>query len=87
MDSQFEAEKELKRACFKEIVGKDHKDSKAEREERGEIDPFRCDKAEKHRKEMTVNITLFVSIQFDADFLVFLAVRFPMHRPEKERGK
>ncbi|XP_049822115.1 uncharacterized protein LOC109607480 [Aethina tumida] len=53
MDSQFEAEKELKRACFKEIVGKDHKDSKAEREERGEIDPFRCDRAEKHRKEMT----------------------------------
>lgn len=43
-----------RRKGLEEIVGKDDKDTKAEREEHGEIDPFKHDETEKHRKEMAI---------------------------------
>lgn len=46
-----ENEKELKRKCFKQVM-ENQKD-----EEQPEVDPFRCDKMNKHRREMTVNVS------------------------------
>jgi hypothetical protein len=48
MEEQHEKDKELKRECFKKLTGKD-KEGRG-----GEFDPFRCDRVDKHRKEMTV---------------------------------
>ncbi|KAH0810569.1 hypothetical protein GEV33_012222 [Tenebrio molitor] len=47
MEEQHEKDKELKRECFKKLTGKD-KEGRG-----GEFDPFRCDRVDKHRKEMT----------------------------------
>lgn len=48
-EEQHEKEKELKKECFRKIQGKD-KDGPRE------FDPFRCDKVDKHRRDMTVFI-------------------------------
>ncbi|KAG5869739.1 hypothetical protein JTB14_034361 [Gonioctena quinquepunctata] len=55
MSSLHEEKKDIKRACFKEITGKD----KPERREKPHgppgnmFDPFNCEKVEQHRREMT----------------------------------
>nr|AIX97056.1 odorant-binding protein 10 [Dastarcus helophoroides] len=46
LEELHDKDKDIRRQCFREIIGKD-------KEPRGEHDPFRCDRIEKHRKEMT----------------------------------
>ncbi|KAJ3654616.1 hypothetical protein Zmor_013791 [Zophobas morio] len=51
-DALHEKNREIKRECFKKVTGRD-KDGKDSRDGKDGFDPFRCDKVEKHRKEMT----------------------------------
>ncbi|XP_044751037.1 uncharacterized protein LOC123311252 [Coccinella septempunctata] len=44
MEELHEKEKEIKRECFKQVLGKD-------KEQRG-MDPFRCENIEKHKRDM-----------------------------------
>lgn len=48
MENQHNQDRELRKECFKEIYEKD-KDPDAT------VDPFKCDKVKKHRKDMTVS--------------------------------
>ncbi|RZC33474.1 uncharacterized protein BDFB_005808 [Asbolus verrucosus] len=45
-EEYHEKDREIRKECFKQVTGKD-KDS------RGEFDLFRCDKVEKHRRDIT----------------------------------
>lgn len=50
IEKLHDQERDVKRSCFKKI-----KEMSGERENaQQEVDPFRCDKMKKHRKEMTV---------------------------------
>lgn len=45
-ESLHEKDRPLKKECYKEVVGKDHPSPP---------DPFKCDKADRHKKNMTVS--------------------------------
>lgn len=47
MEELHEKEKEIKRECFKQTLGKD-------KEQRG-MDPFKCENIEKHKRDMIVS--------------------------------
>ncbi|XP_044268493.1 uncharacterized protein LOC123013781 [Tribolium madens] len=46
-DDIHEKERDFKRECFKQVVGNKDKDGPRD------FDPFRCDKVDKHRRDMT----------------------------------